>query len=319
MNLIEDKLMKQMLLTVGISFVLSRLMVGNLFFIIPLMVQAPKFSDRKVSLFSVGLVALLVLSTELIRSKGALSSTEGRLLLLIGMFIPTVLLVAAAVWIALDDWRTVHRYLASCIFGVVASLAVVIYFSKPSEALLRVDAAMLRTFQVVLGQTTQGAQGTSVGDFESLYRVSLMAMGALLSPLCMILIGFNTFLALSFQGRYDSTFSYRVSRWKVPEETLWVFLGGWTIVLLLLIGRSGYLPRAMALQVALGSSVIYAVQGISIVLHFALRKGIPINTTRFLTTIFLLVFLIPGVNLLVVFALPLLGVTETWIVYRRIE
>ncbi|NCC63592.1 MAG: DUF115 domain-containing protein, partial [Spirochaetia bacterium] len=40
MNLIEEKLMKQMLLTVGISFILSRLMVGNLFFTIPLMVQA---------------------------------------------------------------------------------------------------------------------------------------------------------------------------------------------------------------------------------------------------------------------------------------
>ena len=319
MNLIEGKLTKQMLMMVGASFVLSRLMVGNLLFTIPLMVLAPKFSDRKGALSSVGLVAVLILVTELVRARGALASAEGRLLLLVGMFIPTVLLVAAAVWIALDDWRTVHRYLAACTFGVVASLAVVISFSKPSEALLRVDAAMLQTFRMILGQTAGNAQASTMGEFESLYRISVLAMGALLGPLCMVLVGFASFMAMSYQGRYDSNFSIRVSLWKVPEQTLWVFLGGWTLVLLLIVIKAEYLSRALALQVALGSSVLYAVQGMAIVLHFAIRKGVVINTARFFTTIFLLAFLIPGVNLLVVFVLPLLGVTETWIVYRRIE
>jgi len=55
------------------------------------------------------------------------------------------------------------------------------------------------------------------------------------------------------------------------------------------------------------------------VTHFMLRKGIAVNTGRLVATMFLLAFLIPGVNLLVVFVLPLLGVTETWIVYRRNE
>ena len=75
----------------------------------------------------------------------------------------------------------------------------------------------------------------------------------------------------------------------------------------------------LSLQVALGSAVLYAVQGMAIVTHFMLRKGIAVNTGRLVTTTFLLAFLIPGVNLLVVFVLPLLGVTETWIVYRRNE
>mgnify|MGYP001137366530 CR=1 FL=1 len=318
MNLFEGKMMKQMLMMVGISFVLSRLMLGNLLFTIPLMVLAPKFSDRKSALTTVGLVAVLILLTELVRARDALGSAEGRLLMLIGLFIPTVLLVAAAVWIACDDWRTVHRYLASCAFGVVASVAVVVYFSKPNEALLRVDSAMLETFRMILGQTT-GTEPAAVGEFESLYRISVLAMGALLGPLCMALVGFTSFMALSYQGRYDSNFGIRVSRWSIPEETLWVFLGGWTLVLMFIMLKTNYLSRALALQVALGSSVLYAVQGMAIVLHFALRKGLIVNTARFLTTIFLLAFLIPGVNVLVVFVLPLLGVTETWIVYRRIE
>src|SRR5574344_153398 len=98
MNQKNREAVKYLLIAVGVSYVLSRLMVGNFLFTIPLMVLAPKFSDRKGELLPVILVAVLILLTELIRSKSALGSEEGRILLVIGLFIPSVLLVAAAVW-----------------------------------------------------------------------------------------------------------------------------------------------------------------------------------------------------------------------------
>ncbi len=313
-------MLKQLLFLTLVSFALSRLLVGNLLFTIPLMVLAPKFSNRKAALIPVGLVALLTVATELFRARAVLGTTEGKLMLLVGMFIPTVLLVASAVWIAMDGKRTVYRYLAASLFGMVASLVVVIWFSRPNEALTKVDSAMYETFRVLLGQTSSGDQTSTVvqnTNLEGVYRMSVLAMGAILGPLCMALIGFTAFMAMSYQARFDSTFNQRIARWKVPEVSLWVFLGSWTLVLLLIVLKSAYLYRALALQVALGSSVLYAVQGMAIVTYWVLRKGIAISTTRLFATVFILAFLIPGVNVLVVFVLPLLGVTETWIMYRR--
>lgn len=322
MNQKNREAMKFLLIAVGVSYVLSRLMVGNFLFTIPLMVLAPKFSDRKGELLPVILVGALILLTELIRSRNALSSEEGRILLVIGLFIPAVLLVASAVWIALAKQRTVNRYLAACLFGVVASFAVVIWFSRPTEPLMRVNSAMYETFRLILGQasgTTDSVLPMADDAIRSVYHMSVLTIGAILAPLCMALVGFASFMAMSYQARFDSSFSLRVSAWKVPDLLIWIFLASWTIVLLLIFAKAGYLVRALALQVALGSAVLYAVQGMAIVTHFMLRKGIAVNTGRLVTTTFLLAFLIPGVNLLVVFVLPLLGVTETWIVYRRNE
>ncbi|MGH0054507.1 MAG: DUF115 domain-containing protein [Sphaerochaetaceae bacterium] len=323
MNQLDTRMLKQGLFLTVVSYVLSRLLIGNLLFTIPLMVLAPKFSNRKEALLPVGLVAALVVLTELFRARDSLGSPEGRLLLVIGMFIPIVLLVASAVWIALDDKRTFYRYLASSLFGIIASIVVVIWFTRPNEALQRVDSALYDTFRMLLGEAIDGTQPSldtsSTVSLEGLYRMSVMAIGAMLAPLCMVLVGFSSFMAMSYQARFDGSFNRRISHWRIPEATLWVFLGSWALVLLLILTKGAYLYRALALQVALASSVLYAVQGMAIVVHFVLRKGLAVNTTRLFSLMFLLAFLIPGVNVLVVFVLPLLGVTETWIMYRRNE
>ena len=92
-----------------------------------------------------------------------------------------------------------------------------------------------------------------------------------------------------------------------------------TVVLLLLVFKASYLPMALALQVALSLGVLYAAQGIAIIVHWLLRRGIAISVRKLVTFVFLLAFLIPGLNVLVIFALPLLGVTESWFTYRRYE
>jgi hypothetical protein len=83
--------------------------------------------------------------------------------------------------------------------------------------------------------------------------------------------------------------------------------------------KAPFLGRALALNVALGSCVLYAVQGMAIVMHFVRRKGLPISGGRLMMSLFLIAFLVPGLNILVVFLLPLLGVLETWIVFRKDE
>ncbi|MDY0289900.1 MAG: DUF2232 domain-containing protein [Sphaerochaeta sp.] len=319
MNQSEKQLMGKAAMVAGVSFVLSRFMLGNFLFTIPLLVLAPKISDRRYALVPVAAVALLTMIVSLFQARGALADPAGRLLLGIGLFIPVVLLVAAAVWIYLDDRRTIVRYLASASFGVVASIGLVIWLSSGSETVAQVDALMLESFRSLFS-LMDGSSGTlSSRDLEKVYRLSVMVSASVLVPLCMGLVGFASFMAMSYLGRYDGNFSQRITRWSVPYETLWVFLGSWTVVLFLMVLKAPFLGRALALNVALGSCVLYAVQGMSIVMYFVRRKGLPISGGRLMISLFLIAFLVPGLNVLVVFVLPLLGVLETWIVFRKDE
>ena len=319
MNQSEKQLMGKAAMVTGVSFILSRLMLGNFLFTIPLMVLAPKISDRRHALIPVAAVTLLTLIVSLFQARGALSDPAGRLLLSIGLFIPLVLLVASAVWIYLDDQRTMVRYLASCAFGVVASVGLVILFSSGSESVAQVDAIMLESFRALFGQLDGGSGTLTARDLEKVYRLSVMVSGSVLVPLCMGLVGFASFMAMSYLGRNDESFSKRVPRWSIPYETLWVFLGSWTVVLFLMIFKAPVLGRALALNVALGSCVLYAIQGMAIIMHYVQRKGLPISGGRLMMSLFLIAFLVPGLNVLVVFLLPLLGVLETWIVFRKDE
>lgn len=317
MDLKDSKLMKRTLLLVGVSFVLFRLPIGNILFTIPLLVLESHFSDRREALLPVGLLALLIAVTELVSSRSALLSAEGRILLIISLFLPTVLLVGAAVWIRLGSLPTFFRYLASCAFGVVASLAIVLWFSRPSAAMLQVDAYFSDAFAGLLGQS--GDNPVAEAALKRLYRTAVMSTGALLAPMSMVLIGFSTFLALSYRQRFEGDFGLRVSRWSVPAELLWPFLGSWTVVLLLIISKASYPLFAFGMQIALCLGVLYAVQGVAIVVHLLYRRGVAVRIGRLVTLLFIVSFLVPGLNVLVIFALPLLGVTENWIVYRRNE
>ncbi|WP_320130395.1 DUF2232 domain-containing protein [uncultured Sphaerochaeta sp.] len=326
MNQSETVSIRDSAIVVGVSFLLSQLVFSNFLFTIPLLVLAPRFAKGEKALIPVGIVALLVLASELYKSREALADPVGRVLLLIGLFIPVVLLVSCSIWILLEKKRLLVRYLASASFGVVVSLLLVIWFSRGSKTVLAVDASILKAFKVLFGQLEKSGLESSLNqasvsstDTEWLYRMVVKLAGAVLVPMCMGLCGFASFISLGFILKREGTFSIRISQWRLPENTLWVFLGSWTLVLFLVMLKASYVLRALSLNIALGSSVLYAIQGIAIVVHFIHRKSPAVNLGRLLSSLLLLAIFIPGLNVLVVFVLPLLGVTETWIVYRKNE
>jgi uncharacterized protein YybS (DUF2232 family) len=116
--------------------------------------------------------------------------------------------------------------------------------------------------------------------------------------------------------RAQWSYQDRMARWHLPEISVWIFLGGWTVVLATLVVDMPVL-ESLAWNIALSATLLYMVQGVSI-LAFLVRKRNPGATaTRIFFLSFLLVML-PGVNVIPLAVLPLLGVSETWIGYRKI-
>jgi hypothetical protein len=69
-------------------------------------------------------------------------------------------------------------------------------------------------------------------------------------------------------------------------------------------------------NVALATTLLYMVQGVSIVAMFFRRKNPNVTATRVFVLALISAFL-PGINLVIWIALPLLGVAETWINFRK--
>lgn len=99
----------------------------------------------------------------------------------------------------------------------------------------------------------------------------------------------------------------------LPEKLIWGFLLGWFGVLLTLIRPLGWVS-ILFWNIALLSTVLYGMQGVDI-LRYYLRK---LERFRVVILFTILLFLfIPGLNILIMVGIPLLGVSELWIQYRR--
>jgi hypothetical protein len=76
------------------------------------------------------------------------------------------------------------------------------------------------------------------------------------------------------------------------------------------------LLEIVAWNAALACSLLYMVQGMAILASLVRKRNPGANVSHIFFLAFLLVML-PGVNVVFVLGLPLLGVSETWIGYRK--
>lgn len=97
------------------------------------------------------------------------------------------------------------------------------------------------------------------------------------------------------------------------EKLIWGFLLGWFGVLLTLVRPLGWVSIVFW-NIALLSTALYGMQGIDI-LRYYIKKVQRLRLVILLTIVLFL--LIPGLNILMMVGVPLLGVSEIWIQYRR--
>jgi len=101
----------------------------------------------------------------------------------------------------------------------------------------------------------------------------------------------------------------------LPEKVIWGFLIGWLGVLVSLWKDMGWIG-ILAWNVALLGTVLYGLQGVDI-LKFILRR-----MERFRSMVIFAIILclfMPGLNIIILIGVPLLGVSDLWIQYDRGE
>ncbi len=286
--------------------------------VLPLLYYFVRTKERDKTLIALVLLLIVVLISEVFPFRNNLSEDGVLGLLSIGLFLPVALIGCSIVWILLDDYRLLVRYLASS--AVVALLMIIISFIFKTNVKMAqaVDQAIIETLNLVLNQDTQETSillGVPTTELFSTIRLVIFSM---LLPLGAGCFGFNAFFALStptYVG--DESFDERVKNWKLPEIFMWLFLISFVILLLGVYIDFPISISVINLNIALYLSLLFALQALSIILYRSRAKGRHTKAVRVFGWALFLVLLFQGLNIVAVIGLPIFGITETWFTYRK--
>lgn len=116
--------------------------------------------------------------------------------------------------------------------------------------------------------------------------------------------------------RYGLMESLRPAR--VMNDLVWVVIVGLAIVVGSEFVETGF-ATPLGWNALLVGSFLFGVQGVGLIQHFVRLRGGTDRGERWVPTVVLMLLFVPGINLLVMLGVPLLGMSEVWVDYRRGE
>lgn len=319
--MVPDRKYTNLGIAVGVCFLLYVLGFTSFFFVLPLLIFFAKSGQRNQTLISLVVLLLAVLLFEIIPVRNNLSDPKSAGLLSIGLFLPIVLVGCSFVWVLLSYYRLLVRYIGSSIF-IVATIVIFGLFLKSHPDISKgIDDAIVSILNTLFsGSNVQTLDSTLLPNVSSneLYKVIKNLMLVMLLPLSAAVFGFNAFISISSPSYLgDNEFDERVASWKLPETLVWFFLASWLLVLFDQLFGINSILKIGVWNIALFLGILYAVQGLAIILFKLNAKGKKIKAIRLFMIVTILTILLQGINIGIVLGLPILGVTETWFTYRK--
>ena len=118
-----------------------------------------------------------------------------------------------------------------------------------------------------------------------------------------------------FRG-YGIAQSLRTAR--VPDQLIWVVIGGLAIVTVTWLAGPAWVAPVGWNAVLIGA-FLFGIQGTGLTQHLLRRRGMGVRGERWVLTIAMAMLFLPGLNVIAGIGLPLLGMSELWIDYKRGE
>lgn len=291
--------------------VLSRIPIGNVLFVLPLLLVSTKVGkNRTLVLFSAVIVCIAAWALW-----DCFDRTSGTVyigLFIFSAFVPVTLGLSCGIWAFLGYENRLgmkKRFLISALVCSLLSALFLVWLSLGGEGVQEIKDQLGATYTIVFGES----YGASAEQFLD---IALTAFSYALVPIAVTLLGFILVLSSSMEHKFDQEWQYRVGTWSIPNDFVWVFLLSFFGAILSGVFSLPSVLNVVLWNLALLSAVAYGIQGFAI-LVFLIRKKINALVAHKFAVMLGFSMVIPGVNMAVLVGLPLLGVLETWIVFRK--
>jgi len=294
------------------AIVLSRMGVLYIFCMIPLHLMQRKYPGKVFFASSAAITLGIVLWDSIGYIRIGLESADV-LIAALGMFYPGALFIGVIVYYLPIEMRKLYRFLLAGIIPGCLGAYFVYLFEGKSEAAESAISFYYSIFQEVLNFSGYGEiDGDSI---SLLFTLALRIIKSSFLPIWCFLTGLGILMSEMIYGRQTRRRGTFLDRFNVPELFLWPFIVSWLIALLDIVFGLGIFG-ILVWNIALVLLMVYGTAGISILMYLGAKKGIRLNPLSWVVfSIFLL--LIPIINVIMLIVIPVLGISEHWIKYRK--
>ncbi len=302
-------LWKELVLTTIVGILLSRFSLGSVLMTIPLLLVVPRVRDswQAILAFAVLLIGTVVWSV--IDYQQVIAAGYAGVLA-VSLFLPVCTITGAAAWsfASRKSRAGLRKFFYACFPAVVLGLALAVWFS--GDYALSTREMLKQSLLYAFPAETLGV------NIESILDLTLSFLNVSFVPMGMAIVAIPVLISDLIMYRYDEAWQYDFACMKLPDPFVWAFFGFWALALTSsLVTAIPIVIYCVAWNVALALTVLYAVQGLSILVARFRRRTAYMSVGRVVAMVLLLCF-IPGLNLIALIGLPILGILETWFRFR---
>lgn len=300
---------KELVFVTVVGILFSRFSIGSVIMTVPLLMVTPKVKKLWQALLAFAVVLVGTVVWSVIDFKDVIQAGYGSVLV-VSLFLPVCTVIGSATWTAVSrkSRAGLRKFFLTCIPVVVMSLALSIWFSSDNATATK--EILKQSMLAIFSEESLGY------NFESVIDLAMSFLSISFLPMGMMIVGVPVLISELMMYRYDEAWQYDFAFMKLPDPFIWGFFGFW--VLALTSSLVSTIPMAIycvAWNVALGVSVLYAIQGLSILVARFRRTSAYFSVGKIVGLV-LLLCLLPGINLVCLVGLPVLGVLETWFRFR---
>jgi len=302
------------------SILIFQISVVFFLFTVPLYVIMRKYGFQYVSMAAF-FVAIVMVTQTLIRGSGIEGDSLRSFLIILELIYPLSLLGGMLVISYFRGSRKVIFLLLAASAGFyILSVPVFVHFSGNNEIV-----TLLKDQIIYVAQMFSKGAGSADSFENALLLKELQPERIVVTTAKLILRNyvFAYFIMLTVAWYFadavirktEKRSGIKLVNFRVPEILLWpliISLLGVLADLFLGLGWIGYLMWNSTFIMIL----LYGIHGIGLIGYLLVRYKVTRSGRRFLIILSVAVMLLPGINLVLLIGVPVLGVSEMWIRYR---
>jgi hypothetical protein len=311
------------ILAAGIaSSLLYILVLPSFAFLVPVQIAYGR-SGRRAGTAAAGLAAavIAVVGFASIGAAGGQSSQALAAGILPSLFLlGAIALANAPIWKGWTERYRVFFAAAACSICALPVFARIVGDASFVSYVEKLLGDFMSPLKNALGDGYDASAVAAAFDPKELVSLFLSVLRNSYAAILLIYIGGSLHVGnrLAGPGSRGRQESLPIDESRLPYPLLWAFLVAWTLVLASTLLHAPEAAAAVAWNCALALSLAYAAQGLGIATSLFKKWNMPRGLRIATAIVAAIAMMTPtAAGLAVAVALPLLGVTEIWIPYRK--
>ncbi len=286
----------------------------SFFFLIPLLAFSARHGENRGSVL-IGISMLASLAGTLLPYIGKEFTKLDAASVFIALYFPLSLSAAGIIWLKTrGDHRLISRLLKTLIPALLLAVSAALLISSdralPGELAKAAENAFAAELEII-SSLIPGIDASLVIELVIITVLSV-TLPAVLCGVCA-----DCFIYEALLHSRESGWDDEVTLYEFPPDAVWGFILSWGAVLAFRFISATMLLEIAVINIAGVWSVLYAIQGFAVIANRIRHRHREMRTLTILIILVFLLFMLPGINLIILIGLPILGVLETFFYMKK--